>query len=301
MLTPQEVSERSFSKASFGGYNMSQVDEFLDILTHDYSSLYSDNAVLKSKMKVLVDKVEEYRATEEAMRKALMTAQRMADELVGEAEQQKAKIIESAESEARKRAVALAHEVEVEEERLHKAQEATAAFVTQVRAAAASQLTFLDKLEELCPKDAPAEEAKSEETPSEAAVEETANEIDGNVQRLLAQAMSDTAEPRKAPEKKDMSDTAEFTPCKTEQPAARPAPAAARPAAPAAPAHAAPAYSAPVRRPAPAAEPVRRPAPAAAPTASAPRAPRAEEDVDMSKTRRIDLNKLQFGRDYEVR
>ena len=80
MLTPQEVSERAFQKASFGGYNMAQVDEFLDILTGDYSALYSENAVLKSKMKVLVDKVEEYRATEEAMRKALMTAQRMADE-----------------------------------------------------------------------------------------------------------------------------------------------------------------------------------------------------------------------------
>ena len=68
MLTPQEVSERAFPKASFGGYNMAQVDEFLDVLTEDYSALYSENAVLKSKMKVLVEKVEEYRSTEEAMR-----------------------------------------------------------------------------------------------------------------------------------------------------------------------------------------------------------------------------------------
>ena len=47
MLTPQEVSERAFQKASFGGYNMGQVDEFLDVLTGDYSALYSENAVLK--------------------------------------------------------------------------------------------------------------------------------------------------------------------------------------------------------------------------------------------------------------
>ena len=100
MLTPQEVSERAFSKASFGGYNMSQVDEFLDILTGDYSALYNENAVLKSKMKVLVDKVEEYRSTEEAMRKALMTAQRMADDLVQEAEQKKAELLKTAEAEA---------------------------------------------------------------------------------------------------------------------------------------------------------------------------------------------------------
>lgn len=56
MLTPQEVSERAFPKASFGGYNMAQVDEFLDVLTEDYSALYSENAVLKSKMKVLVER-----------------------------------------------------------------------------------------------------------------------------------------------------------------------------------------------------------------------------------------------------
>ena len=86
MLTPQEVSERAFQKANFGGYNMAQVDEFLDVLTGDYSALYNENAVLKNKMKVLVDKVEEYRSTEEAMRKALMAAQRMADDLVKEAE-----------------------------------------------------------------------------------------------------------------------------------------------------------------------------------------------------------------------
>ena len=48
MLTPQEVSERAFPKASFGGYNMAQVDEFLDVLTEDYSALYSENAVLKT-------------------------------------------------------------------------------------------------------------------------------------------------------------------------------------------------------------------------------------------------------------
>lgn len=63
MLTPQEVSGRAFSKAAFGGYNMAMVDEFLDELTDDYTSLYKENAALKAKLKVLVDKVEEYRAT----------------------------------------------------------------------------------------------------------------------------------------------------------------------------------------------------------------------------------------------
>ena len=93
MLTPQEVSGRAFSKAAFGGYNMAMVDEFLDELTDDYTSLYKENAALKAKLKVLVDKVEEYRATEDSMRAALLTAQRMANTMVEEAEEKKSLVL----------------------------------------------------------------------------------------------------------------------------------------------------------------------------------------------------------------
>ena len=209
MLTPQEVSERAFQKASFGGYNMSQVDEFLDILTGDYSALYSENAVLKSKMKVLVDKVEEYRSTEEAMRKALMTAQRMADELVQEAERKKEEILKEAEAQASARKADISRELEAEEFRLQQAQKATASFVEQVRALHAQHSDYLDRLQELYP---------PETTPVVDAVEETVSEIDDNVQRLLAQAMKDATEENlrsKAAQEasqEDLDDTAEFDP-----------------------------------------------------------------------------------------
>ena len=210
MLTPQEVSERAFQKASFGGYNMSQVDEFLDILTGDYSTLYSENAVLKSKMKVLVDKVEEYRSTEEAMRKALMAAQRMAEDLVKEAEQKKAEILKQAEGEAQRRKEEITRELQAEEYRLQEAQKATAAMVSKIRALTQQQASFLDQLDQLCP---PQQETKEDR------VEEAAEEIDDSVQRLLQQAMMDaTAENLKARQEEtqeepdDLSDTAEFAP-----------------------------------------------------------------------------------------
>ena len=88
MFTPQEVSEKVFPKASFGsgGYSMASVDEFLDALTEDYTALFKENVTLKAKLKVLAEKVEEYRSTEEAMRQALLTAQKMAAKLVQEAQ-----------------------------------------------------------------------------------------------------------------------------------------------------------------------------------------------------------------------
>ena len=56
MFTPQEVSEKVFPKASFGGgYSMSVVDEFLDALTEDYSTLFKENVTLKAKLKVMAE------------------------------------------------------------------------------------------------------------------------------------------------------------------------------------------------------------------------------------------------------
>ena len=89
MMTPQEVASHAFAKATFGGYNMAMVDEFLDSLTADYTALYNDNAILKGKLKVLSDTIEEYRATDNAMRRTLLAAQQMAEAMVHEAEEKK--------------------------------------------------------------------------------------------------------------------------------------------------------------------------------------------------------------------
>ena len=177
MLTPQEVSERAFPKASFGGYNMTQVDEFLDVLTEDYSALYSENAVLKSKMKVLVEKVEEYRSTEEAMRKALMTAQRMADDLVKEAEQKRDQILQEAAAEAQKKVDSIRQEAEVEQFRLAAAQKETAGYVAKVKALHAQAQAYLDQLDQLVPAAPDQQEEK---------MEEAVSDIDDSVQRLVA-------------------------------------------------------------------------------------------------------------------
>jgi cell division initiation protein len=100
MLTPQEVQEKKFEKAMFGGYDMASIDDFLEKVTEDYTALYKENAVLKSKLKVLVNTVEEYRSVDEAMRKALLSAQKMAEEKVTEAKVYADDLIRKAQFEA---------------------------------------------------------------------------------------------------------------------------------------------------------------------------------------------------------
>ena len=153
MLTPQEVSGRAFSKAAFGGYNMAMVDEFLDEVTDDYTALYKENAALKAKLKVLVDKVEEYRATEDSMRAALLTAQRMANTMVEEAEEKKKSMLAGAEDEARAKIGALQGEIELEQRKLNAAKAATADFLQKTRELAQAQLALIERAPDLTPEE----------------------------------------------------------------------------------------------------------------------------------------------------
>lgn len=86
MITPQQIEQISFGRATFGGYDMQSVDEVLGPLTEDYITLYKENALLKSKMRVLVSKLEEYRNNEESMKDAIVNAQKTCDQMVKDAE-----------------------------------------------------------------------------------------------------------------------------------------------------------------------------------------------------------------------
>ena len=180
MLTPQEVSSKTFPKAVMGGYAMAAVDEFLDALTEDYGSLYKENAALKAKIKTLMEKMEEYRQVDDAMRSTLLAAQKMAKDIIAQAEQQrdaiaaeaesrKSSLVADAETVAKERIAELERQVAQAEERLadtksrvagevaaqgrklEKAREAVARFLQVSRVNCEEQLKILQKLEELEP------------------------------------------------------------------------------------------------------------------------------------------------------
>ena len=170
MFTPQEVSEKVFPKASFGsgGYSMTSVDEFLDALTEDYTALFKENMTLKAKLKVLAEKVEEYRSTEEAMRQALLTAQKMASKLVQEAQAEKEQLLADARTEAQNEIHRLDAERQGAEQKLAMAQQKTAEFIRRSQELCQAQTDFLQSLPELeLAAAAPEQPAAAEEKPND--------------------------------------------------------------------------------------------------------------------------------------
>jgi len=175
MLTPQEVSTHAFTKAVMGGYNMTMVDEFLDELTDDYTALYKENAALKAKLKVLVEKVEEYRATEDSMRATLLTAQRMADSIVKDAEAKRDEMLAQAETDAQAKIQRYQEELTVAQKRLEEGQAELSRFVAASRDLCQRELSFLEQL--------PAMEVA---VPAPVAEDTSAREIEENVMAAFA-------------------------------------------------------------------------------------------------------------------
>ena len=202
MLTPQEVSGKGFPKSSFGtgGYNMAAVDEFLDTLTDDYTALYKENATLKGKLKVLAEKVEEYRATEDAMRSTLLTAQRMAAKLVQEAQTEKEQILSDARDEAARQIADLDEQTRQAEKRLAMAQQSLGEFLAHSRELCVQQAEFLKTLPELPLAQEPAQ-------PEQAKVDDTVTSIEKDIIKEYAPVQEEAApaqtpaEPGKEPEK----------------------------------------------------------------------------------------------------
>lgn len=167
MMTPQEVANCTFAKSMMGGYNMASVDDFLDKLTEDYSALFKENAALKAKLKVTVDKMAEYRESEDAIRNTLLAAQKMATSMVTEAEQKRDVLIAEATRAAKARKAAIEQEVASEEHRLEEVrarvdrelkaerlrlsvgQERLRGFIQDVTAVCNGQLALLEQLPEL--------------------------------------------------------------------------------------------------------------------------------------------------------
>ena len=149
MLTPQDIQKVSFDRSLFGGYDMQQVDEFLQPLSEDYIALYQENAVLKSKLKVLVESLREYQVRESTIDASRARAQREADLLREKTRAECSRMLEEAEAKAREQLSELLSELRAEQARVNTARRAAGDFVALLEQTVAQQLTTLRLLKSM--------------------------------------------------------------------------------------------------------------------------------------------------------
>ena len=146
MITAQDIREKTFEKSKFGGYDMAEVDEFLEQLANDLTASQKESAVLRSKMKVLVDKIEEYRSNESALNQSILAAQKLAQQIESEAREKAARMLSDAQKQVDDTIGSIAARSEFEEKRLVAATAASAKFIDGIRAMCNAQLKNLDNI-----------------------------------------------------------------------------------------------------------------------------------------------------------
>ena len=208
MFTPQQIDQITFEKAVFGGYDMASVDELLEPLTQDYVTLYKENALLKSKMRVLVEKLEEQRANEDKMKQTLLAAQKTSEDMVREAESKCKAMLRQAEQDVNEKAKNADGQIAAENARVEAAKAEANRTIAQIEAQLAACMDRIRKAksaEDLTPKEAPAAPAAPAEKPFDynrhpdaapSSADAVADEIAQNLEKIVGSAPEEKPIPR---------------------------------------------------------------------------------------------------------
>ena len=204
MITAQDIREKGFERVRLNGYDMAAVDEFLEELADDVAASQKENAVLKSKMKVLVDKIEEYRANEEALNSAILSAQKLAVQIENEARQRAAATIAEADKKAQETIGSIAARADAEEKRLADAKAACAKFFEAAKVLCNTQLEKIDAIRTDMGVQAPKAPAPAEK------VDDTVRAIESSASRMQTELSLDLDADVK-PRSRKLENTQPFT------------------------------------------------------------------------------------------
>ena len=144
-LTPMDIHNKEF-KRRFRGYDMDEVDEFLDQVIRAFETLITENTHVKEQLQHTDDKLEQYRNLEETLNRTLVVAQSAADELKANARREADLIIQEARLQAERIIEAgRSKDLKLMEERAELAR-IIDTVRAQTRQALVAQLDILDRM-----------------------------------------------------------------------------------------------------------------------------------------------------------
>ncbi|ADK14137.1 MULTISPECIES: DivIVA domain-containing protein [Clostridium] len=100
-ITAAEITNKEFKKG-LRGYNIDEVDEFLDKIAEDYESIYKENSLLKEKMQSLDEKISHYTKMENTIKDTLLLAQNASEQAKENAKKESQFVVKNANDAAQK-------------------------------------------------------------------------------------------------------------------------------------------------------------------------------------------------------
>lgn len=83
-MNAKEILNQQFTKVKIGGYKLEEVDDYLREVSDEFAALQKEKNELERKLEVLADKIREYREDEDALKDALLIAQKQGNAIVAE-------------------------------------------------------------------------------------------------------------------------------------------------------------------------------------------------------------------------
>lgn len=80
MLSPVDIQNKEFRKAKIGGYNVDEVNDFLEEVLQAYQQINKENYELKDKINMLTENMQYYRTMEATLQNALVLAEKTAQD-----------------------------------------------------------------------------------------------------------------------------------------------------------------------------------------------------------------------------
>ena len=143
MITPLDIDNKRFSKQVVSGYNVEEVDDFLDELTADYSKNYKEVNELRSKVEELNNSLVQYKTIESTLQNTLVMAQSTAEEVKNVAKQKADQIIEEAKANAQKQVDELNNEIIMKQKELDDEKKQFDIYKAKMESLLISQLELL--------------------------------------------------------------------------------------------------------------------------------------------------------------
>lgn len=148
MITPLDIENKKFQKQMMNGYNVDEVDDFLDEVTVDYERLYKENTELRDAVEKSKKDLEQYKNIEVTLQNTLVMAQKTADDIKKAAEVEAEKILSSAREKVQTSVDELTKESEIKKREFLETKKQFDIYKAKMEALLISQLELLKDMKE---------------------------------------------------------------------------------------------------------------------------------------------------------
>ena len=147
MITADDIENKVFKKVKLGGYDINDVEEFLEKVIVDYEALVKENTELKDKCENLQESVKYYKSIEAGIEQTLSNANQEADKIKEMALEEASNIRERKEQEYKNRMGELDLEIKQKEFKLEETKKEIQIYKIKVKSMLEAQLKILDEQE----------------------------------------------------------------------------------------------------------------------------------------------------------